>query len=217
MDFSVFRKSRLSGPQLQAQLSRLTDRTRLRRLKDTLLSKGAWQQVTRIEGLVSFSKSPTHGSTTWTPGSVLTPHDYVPNIQKRLCNKLWQGDGQCRRRGSFLDLHLEHAETELADPDITRGRAASQSRRADIFTTAAVPGRSAALDVCVPLPLQRQLAEMLHRRHSAASWRTTGMNSELAWTADGRPHPAVTRTLRDAADITSSRNGPHLPAKSLHR
>ena len=50
-DFSAPRKSRLSGPQLQAQLSRLTDRSRLRRLKDTLLSKGAWQQVTRIEDL----------------------------------------------------------------------------------------------------------------------------------------------------------------------
>ena len=36
MDFSAPRKSRLSAPQLQAQLSRLTDRTRLRRLKNTL-------------------------------------------------------------------------------------------------------------------------------------------------------------------------------------
>ena len=42
MDISAPRKSRLSAPQLQAQLSRLTDRSRLRRLKDTLLSKGAW-------------------------------------------------------------------------------------------------------------------------------------------------------------------------------
>ena len=40
MDFSAPRKSRLSAPQLQAQLSRLTDRSRLRRLKDTLLSQG---------------------------------------------------------------------------------------------------------------------------------------------------------------------------------
>ena len=51
MDFSVPRKSRLSGPQLQAQFSRLTDRSRLRRLKDTLLLMGARQQVTRIEVL----------------------------------------------------------------------------------------------------------------------------------------------------------------------
>ena len=29
----------------------------------------------------------------------------------------------------------------------------------------------------------------------------------LVWTADGRPHPAATRTLQYAADIASSRNG----------
>ena len=51
IDFSAPRNGRLSGPQLQAQLSRLTDRSRLRRLKDTLLSKGAWQQVTSVEDL----------------------------------------------------------------------------------------------------------------------------------------------------------------------
>ena len=51
MDFSAPRKRRLGAPQLQSQLSRLTDRTRLRRLKATLLAKGAWQLVTRIEDL----------------------------------------------------------------------------------------------------------------------------------------------------------------------
>ena len=73
----------------------------------------------------------------------------------------------------FLGPQLEHAETcsnaeatreqhacvhavvcgmKLADPSITgetRVLTASQSR-ADIFSTAAVPGRNAALDVCVP-------------------------------------------------------------------
>ena len=49
--FAPPRKSRLSAPQPQAQLSRLSDRTRLRRPKKTLFSKGAWQQVTRIGGL----------------------------------------------------------------------------------------------------------------------------------------------------------------------
>ena len=56
---------------------------------------------------------------------------------------------------------------------------------------------------------------------------TTGMksktcairaNSRLVWTADARPHPAVTRTLQYVADIASSRNGQHLSARSLqHR
>ena len=45
------RKSRLSAPQLQAQLSLLCDRTRLRRKKHALHTKGAWQQVTRIQDL----------------------------------------------------------------------------------------------------------------------------------------------------------------------
>ena len=39
----------------------------------------------------------------------------------------------------------------------------------------------------------------------------------MVWTADGRPHPAVTRTLQYGAVIASSRNGQHLSAKSLHR
>ena len=37
------------------------------------------------------------------------------------------------------------------------------------------------------------------------------------WTADGRPHLAVTRTLQYGVDIASSRNGLHQSAKSLHR
>ena len=43
LDFSPHLKSRLNAPQLQAQLSRLSDTTRMRRLKDALHSKGAWQ------------------------------------------------------------------------------------------------------------------------------------------------------------------------------
>ena len=90
MDFSAPRKSRLSAPQLQAQLSRLADRTRLRRLKDTLLSKGAWQQVTRIEDLCH-----AHVSHKWLyhldacAGSILTPPDYITNVLKRLGNRVW--------------------------------------------------------------------------------------------------------------------------------
>ena len=79
----------------------------------------------------------------------------------------------CRLCGSFLDSQLEHGETcsaaeatgghhtcvhavlrglKIADQGITtepRGLTETQSRLADLFTTTAVPGRSAALDVCV--------------------------------------------------------------------
>ena len=95
---------------------------------------------------------------------ILTPHDHITNVQKRPGNRAWTGFGQCRLCGSFLDLHLEHKETcstaeatlghyacghtvfgclNLADPGITepRGLTEAQSRLADIFTTAAVPGR----------------------------------------------------------------------------
>ena len=106
-------------------------------------------------------------------GTVLAPHDYVTNVQKRLGNRACTDCGQCRPCGSCLDPQLEHGETcstaeatrghdacvhavlgglKLADPGISmesRGLAEAQSMPADLFTTAAVPGRSAALDVCV--------------------------------------------------------------------
>ena len=70
------RRSRLSAPQLQA-----SDSTRLRRLKQTVHTKGLWQQVTRIEDLCH-----THVSHKWLihleacACSVLTPHDYITNV-----------------------------------------------------------------------------------------------------------------------------------------
>ena len=136
-------------------------------------------------------------------GKCLAPHEYITNVQKGLDNRTWAGFGQCRLCGFFLDPPLEHAETcsnaeatrehcacvhavvcgtKQADPGIAtepRGITASQSRPADIFTTAAVSRRSAALDVCVwPPPLHRQLAEMLHRRHSIVNFHVTGVKSE---------------------------------------
>ena len=42
--FASHRKNRFSGPQIQAQLFRLSDRTRLRRLKKTLHTQNAGQQ-----------------------------------------------------------------------------------------------------------------------------------------------------------------------------
>ena len=96
-----------------------------------------------------------------------------PTRKKRLGNRSYTGFGRCRLCGSFLDSRLEHGETcstavatrghyacvhavwgklRLGDPRITtepRGLTETQSRSADLFTTAAVPGRSAALDVCV--------------------------------------------------------------------
>ena len=169
-DFSAPRKGRLSAPQLQAQLSQLTDRTRLRRMEDTLLSNGAWQQVIRIEVLCHAQVSRR-----WLfhldacADCVLTPHDYITNVQKRLRNRLWECDWQCAApcwtlswsmqklcstaeatRGHYACVDAVVCGMKLADPGITtepRELTASQSRPAEIFTAAAVPGRSAALDL----------------------------------------------------------------------
>ena len=68
--------------------------------------------MTRIEGLCH-----THVSPRWLyhldacAGSVLTPNDYITNVQKRLGNRAYTGFGECRLCGSFLDSKLEHGET----------------------------------------------------------------------------------------------------------
>ena len=96
------------------------------------------------------------------------------------------------------------------------------------FSTGGVPGRSAALDVCVASSVAAaargdaaQAAfdrELSHYRNEIGKLRQQGIhNRPLIWTADGRPHPAVTRTLQYAADIACSRNGQQMSAKSLHR
>ena len=109
----------------------------------------------------------------------------------------------------------------LADPSVTtepRGLTTRTSRPADIFTYAAVPGRGAALDVCIASPnaaaamgdaataafrrkLRRYRREIEELSVAHIAFRP------LVWTADGRPHPAATRTLRYAAEIAASRNG----------
>ena len=107
-----------------------------------------------------------------------------------------------------------------------RGLTASQSRPADIFTTAGVPGRSAALDVCVASPNAAEARgdaaqasfdrKMSHYRNEISDLRNHGiLYRALVWTAGGRPHPAVTRTLQYAADIAPSRNEQQMSAKSL--
>ena len=96
---------------------------------------------------------------------------------------------------------------KLADRGITtksRGLTASQSTPTDIFTTAAVAGRSVALDVCVASSTVRGDA-------AQAAFDITGTK---LWNCDNRAfiitllsgrrmgdHPAVTRTFQYAADI----------------
>ena len=163
---------------------------------------------------------------------------------------MYSGGGPCRLCGAHLDAQLEHAETcctaeatrghyacvraivdglRLADPAVTtepRGLTTQTSRPADILTSAAVPGRSAALDVCVASPnaaaAQGDAAEaaftrkLRRYRTEIAELRRAGIVFRpLVWTADGQPYPAATRTLQYAAGIAVSRNGQDATAKEL--
>ena len=160
------------------------------------------------------------------------------------------GDQPCRICGSPLDTFLEHGECcataeatrghyacvravvrglSLADPAVTmepRGLTDTMSRPADILTYAAVPGRGAALDVCIASPnsaaaagdaAAAAFARKLRRyRREIPQLRTAGIvYRPMAWTADGRPHPAVTRTLRYAAEQAVHRSDRSPDARSL--
>ena len=90
------RGARLGAPQLQAQLSLLTE--------EDQQTKGAWQQVVRVEDLCD-----THVSHKWSfhldacAGSVLAPHDFAAHVQRRLGKRSYTGDCGCRLCGTFLD------------------------------------------------------------------------------------------------------------------
>jgi hypothetical protein len=132
-------------------------------------------------------------------------------------------------RGHYACVRALVEELRLADPAVTtepRGLTSTTSRPADIFATAAVPGHGAALDVCVASPnaaaamgdaaeaafkrkLRRYRREITELNRAGIGFRP------LVWTADGRPHPAATCTLRYAASIAVTRNCQQASASSL--
>ena len=224
-----------AGPHLQKELAKLQDCTRLRSLEGISRQQSNWPQLQRLQEL----RHP-QVSHQWLwhldshRGAVLTQSDYVSCVQKRLGAQCYQGDESCRLCGSPLDPQLNHSEVcataeatrghyacvralveglRLADGAVTtepRGLTSTQARPADILTTAAVPGRSAALDVCIASPdaaaAQEDAAEaafqrkLHHYRHVIPELAAAGIAFRpMIWTADGRPHPAATRTLHFAA------------------
>ena len=228
---------------VQGQLARLLDCTRTRKLEEVLAAKCMWSQLRRLKEL--RHKETCH-SWLWhinpVCGSVMAETDYVLNVQKRLGAKVLHTECFCRVCGKLLDPCLNHSEVcaigeatrghyavvrslvdgiRIADPAVTtepRGLTRTQARPADVFTSAAVPGRSAALDVCITSPdsaaAGADAAESAFRRkltHYAdviPELRSAGIAFRpMIWTADGRPHPAVTRTLKFAAGIAARRQG----------
>ena len=241
----------VTTPKVQKILSRLFDCTKLRALEAQLTRQCNWTQLDRLKDL----RHP-EVSHKWIRhldscrGSVLPQCDYLLAVQKRLGARIYEGDAQCRLCGRSLDPFLEHSECcataeatrghyacvralvrgiRLADPSVTtepRGLTNTSSRPADILTAAAVPGRSAALDVCVTSPnsagaagdaaatafarkLRRYWREIPQLRAAGIVYRP------LVWTADGRPHPAVSRTLAFAADIAVHRSDRAVEAHAL--
>ena len=233
---------RLSSQHVQRELAKLGDSTRLRLLEAKLRQQCNWPQLDRLREL----RHP-EVSHMWLwhlnsrEGSVLTEPDYVANIQKRLGAKLREGCDLCHLCGAPLDAQLEHSELcpiaeatrghyacvrslvagfRLADPNVTTepaGLTSTLDRPADILTTAAVPGRSAAIDVCVAsrntsvaagdaaaAAFRRKLRR--YRRAIPELRRAGIVFRPMVWTADARPHPAVVRTLRRAAAVAASRN-----------
>ncbi len=233
---------RLSAPLVQKELSKLRDCTRLRALEQLLASQENWPQLDRLKEL---RRPEVCHKWLWhldsSRGAVLGEPDYVANVQRRLGARLIAGHPPCRICGAPLDPQLEHSETcataeatrghyacvrslveglRLADPTVTTepvGLTSTSERPADILTSAAVPGRSAALDVCVASPNSASARgdaaaaafrrKLRRYRQAIRELSRAGIAFRpMIWTADARPHPAVVRTLRFAAGIAATRH-----------
>ena len=236
---------------LQRELTKLHDRTRLRAWEATLRQQCDWGQLETLKDLRH-----EHVSNKWIwhldsrRGTVLAPSDYVFNVQRRLGARINEREIACGLCGTPLDPMLEHSDCcdtagatrghyaivrellrglKLADPTATtepRELTTTQSRPADILTTAAVPGRSAALDVRVASPnasiAAGDVAEAAFRRKLRRYRReipelaAAGIAFRpMVWTTNGRPHPAVTRTLHFAAEQAANRSDLGADAKAL--
>ena len=245
------RSRRMTPQHLQRELSKLADRTRLRALEAILRQQCNWDQLDTLRDL----RHP-EVSHKWIwhldsrRGSVLAPSDYVSSVQRRLGAHVHEREGPCRLCGAPLDPGLVHADCcdtagatrghyavvrallrglKLADPAITtepRGLTTTQSRPADIFTNAAVPGRGAALDVCVAAPSASRAAgdaaeaafrrKLRRYRREIPQLAAAGIAFRpMVWTANGRPHPAVTRTLAFAAEMAANRSDRDVEPRAL--
>ena len=243
----------LTAQHLQRELARLHDRTRLRSLEATLRRQCNWGQLEELSDL----RHP-HVSHKWIRhldsrrGTVLSQTDYIFNVQRRLGARLQERELDCRLCGAPLDTSLLHGDCcdtagatrghyavvrelmrglKLADPTATtepRGLTTTTSRPADILTYAAVPGRSAALDVCVASPhasnAAGDAAESAFRRKLSRYKREIAQLAAagivfrpMVWTSSGRPHPAATRTLHYAATQAAYRSERGEPKAILRR
>ena len=123
----------VTAPQLQKELTRLQDCTRLRHLEATLKQQANWEQLERLKDLRHQGVSQQW---LWhldsSRGSVLNAADVVLNVQKRLGGRIYVGSGGCKLCGCHLDPQLEHSET-CATAEATRGHYACVRALVDGF------------------------------------------------------------------------------------
>ena len=133
--------------------------------------------------------------------------------------------------GTMLAFTSFSRGRRLAYPGLTTEARDSQKRNPDrlIFSPPLLSQDAASLWTCVWHPPMQQQPEVMQRRQllipktsqnrkAIPDIRAQGIVYRLqVWTAAGRPHPSVTRTLQCEADIASCRNGQQMSARALLR
>ena len=236
---------RLTVTNFQRQLSILVDNTRLRRLVNNLEVAGRYADMRRLQEL--RDPSVDHSwvrRLDFVDGPVMREEDYALALQLRLGANIVADSYECPECGRLVDTHLSHssccAKAERTKRHyavvramfdrisaVDRGAVLEQrglveaepgARPGDIFTTAAVPNRDAALDVTVVSQeaagsgadcVATAHAGKFHRyRAAVAEWGSSGISLQpLVWSNEGRAHPDVGRVMDFTAAAIARRVG----------
>jgi hypothetical protein len=243
-----------TGPGLQALFTQLVDQCLHEALRVEHTAAEAWPDVNRLKELADpgcnhdwlWSLSPNHGPT-------LTSQEFVDAVRVRLGGGGCDEPVPCRLCNKVLDPSGSHALC-CALAEATRGHNAVRDqlhkgargadptaeleplglipghptlRPADVFTSAAVPGRLSALDVgicspdagaagddCTESMRLRKLSD--YGSHLGALERQNIEYRPMVWSAYGRPHSAATQALRAICRCTARRRG-LVKADALYR
>jgi len=234
-----------TGPSLQAQFSAMVDKCVIEGLSQELLVAGQLPDERRIREVADagcnhewlWSLSPHHGPT-------LQDDEFVEAVRIRLGSGGPIEPVPCRLCGGVLDGAGSHASC-CATGEATRGHNAVRKhvhhlarsadptaeeeplglipshptlRPADVFTSAAHPGRLSALDVGVTSPeaigAGSDCTESMRLRklgdygsHLAALERQNILYQPIVWSAYGRPNAATTAVLQAMARQAARRRG----------
>ena len=235
--------SRLTVTGVQRQLSILVDNSRLRRLVEGLEAAGRFSDMRRLQEL--RDPSVDHSwvrRLDFCEGPVLREDDYSLCLQLRLGASVVPDSYECPECGGLVDCRLSHS-TCCAKAERTKGHyavvravfermrevdsgasleqrglveAEPGARPGDIFTTAAVPNREAAVDVTIVSPeaaaAGSDCVATAHRgkfaryRAAVAEWGDAGPRLQpLVWSCEGRAHPDVERVMAFCAKALARR------------